>query len=89
MFNGRTLKLKLFGILLSIDIDVSVRGLSMSIDVKRLEFNYYVHFGSTYTVPIDKILTLSGTGQGTFTLMSLLYQILSADFFFKNFETLL
>ena len=29
-------------------------------------------------------LTLSGTGQGTFTCMSLLDQILSADFFFKN-----
>ena len=34
MFKGRTLKLKLFGILLSIDIDVSVRRLSMIIDDK-------------------------------------------------------
>ena len=29
------------------------------------------------------LLTLSGTGQGTFTLMSLLDQILSAEFFSK------
>ena len=35
---------------------------------------------------IDRGLTLSGTGQGTFTLMSLIDQILSADFFFKNFQ---
>ena len=48
MFKGRTLKLKLFDILQSIDIDVSVRRLSMSIYDKRLEFNYYVHFGNTF-----------------------------------------
>ena len=34
-------------------------------------------------------LTLSGTRKGTFTLISLIEQILSADFFFKNFQTLL
>ena len=34
-------------------------------------------------------LTLSGARQGIFTLMSLLDQILSDDFFFKNFQTLL
>ena len=33
------------------------------------------------------LLTLSGTGQGIFTPLSLLDQILSADFFF-NFQTL-
>ena len=52
----------------------------------------YIVIGSTYKKP-DKLnglgLTLSGTGQGIFTPLSLLDQILSADFFFKNFQTLL
>ena len=34
-------------------------------------------------------LTLYGTGQGIFTLVSLLDQILSTDFFFKIFQILL
>ena len=38
---------------------------------------------------IESLLTLSGTEEGTFTLMFLFDQILSADFFFKDFQTLL
>ena len=38
---------------------------------------------------LDWVLTLSGTRKGIFTPLSLLDQILSADFFFKNSQTLL
>ena len=64
---------------------------------KTNKFWFSFHFGvpqsfiscSYSRTKYSVALTLSGMGQGTLTLIFLLHQILSADFFFKNFKTLL
>ena len=56
---------------------------------EQLPFLIYKTSISAYPNLEKYSLTLSDMGQGIFIPLSLLDQILSADFFFKNFQTLL